>query len=80
METEKEIIRTVYHEDVSEFFEALGLSGKLDRAEIHCVVCGEPITLENFKAAINKSGNLLFCCDKESCIEGFSSYMIGDES
>jgi len=79
-ETEKVVITTVHHRDVSAFFEALGLSEKLARAEVRCAVCARPITLENFKAVTNKSGKLLFCCNQEACMEGLSSCLMGDKA
>jgi hypothetical protein len=79
-DTEKEVIRTIYHEDVSAFFEVLGLLEKIARAEIRCAVCGQPISLENFKAVTNKSGKLLFCCNQEACIEGFGSCLTGGKT
>jgi len=73
MDTEKEIIRTVYHKDVTDFFKGLGLQDKLVQGKILCAVCGQAITLENFKAVTNIKGNLKFCCAQETCIEAFSS-------
>jgi len=80
MEREKEVIRTIYHKDVANFFESIGLSEKLANGEIRCSVCGEIITLDNFRAVARKSENLLFCCDKESCIHEFTSRLRGDKT
>jgi hypothetical protein len=77
MRTEKEAIRALYHKDVVDFFESAGLSEKLAKGEIHCCICGEIITLDNFRAVARKSDKLLFCCDKESCILKFASYLRG---
>ena len=80
MKREKEVIRTIYHKDVAKFFESIGLSDKLAHGEIRCSVCGEIITLDNFRAVARKSENLLFCCDKESCIHEFTSLLRGDKA
>ncbi len=80
MEREKEAIRTIYHKDVANFFESIGSSEKLARGEIRCSICGEIITLNNFRAVARKSENLLFCCDKESCIREFVSHLRGDKA
>ena len=66
MEREKEVIRSIYHKDVVNFFESIGLSRELERGEIRCSVCGEIITLNNFRAVTRKSENLLFCCNKRN--------------
>ena len=79
MKTEKEVIRTIYHKDVADFFESIGLSEELAQGEIRCIICGGIITLDNFRAVTRKSDKLLFCCDKESCIQEFTSYLKGDK-
>jgi len=45
----------------------------LQRGEIHCDVCGERITPENFRASAKKSGTFLFCCDNEFCVQELAS-------
>lgn len=78
--TEKKVIRAIYHKDITAFFETMALSEKLARGELRCSICGEVITLDNFRAVTRKSENLLFCCDKESCIWSFSSHSRGDST
>lgn len=80
MKAEKEVIRAIYHKDVADFLESMGVSEKLARGEIHCAICGAPITVDNFRAVARKSDELLFCCDKESCIQEFSSLLRGDKT
>ena len=70
---QKEIIRTIYHKDVADFFESIGLLEALQRGEIHCDVCGEQITLESFRASAKKSGKFLFCCDRGFCVQKLAS-------
>lgn len=77
---EKEIFRAIYHKNVADFFESMGLSRKLAQGEIRCIICGEKITLNNFRAVSRKSDNLLFCCDKKSCIHELASYLRGDKA
>jgi len=73
MKRESEVIRTIYHKDVANFFKSLGLFDKLKNGEILCSLCGDKLTVENFRAVTRKSRKLLFCCDKESCIQKFTS-------
>ena len=80
MRREKEVIRAIYHKNAVDFFESVGLSEKLARGEICCSICGGIITLGNFRAVARKSGELLFCCDKESCIHEFVSHLRGDKA
>lgn len=72
---EEEIFRAIHHDNVPDFFESLGLSEKLAQGEIHCIICDETITLENFRAVARKSDNLLFCCNRESCILELAAYL-----
>jgi len=80
MKRESEIIRVIYHKDVTEFFKSLGLFDKLTSGEILCSVCGEKITIENFRAVTRKSGKLLFCCNKDACIQEFISSLKGGKN
>ncbi len=80
MRTEKEVIRAIYHQNVADFFESIGLSEKLAQGNILCSFCGSTITLDNFKAVARKSDKLLFCCDNELCIQNFASYLRGDKA
>lgn len=77
---EKKVIRAIYHKDVVDFFESMGLSEKLERGEILCSICGGVITLDNFRAVARKLEDLLFCCDKESCIQELFSYLRSDKA
>ena len=72
---QKEIIRAIYHKDVANFFESIGLLETLQRGEIQCSICGEQITINNLRAIANKSGEYLFCCEKELCIQKLASML-----
>jgi len=75
-----ELIRVIYHKDTVNFFKSIGLFDKLTSGEILCSVCGEKITIKNFRAVTRKSGKLLFCCDKDSCIQEFTSVSKGGKN
>lgn len=72
---EEKVIRTIYHKEITDFFKSIGLSEKLAKGEIHCNICGETITIDNFRAVARRAGNLLFCCKKELCIQKFFSFL-----
>ncbi len=76
---EEKVIRAIYHKEVADFFESIGLSEKLAKGEIHCNICGERITIDNFRMVARRAGNLLFCCNKELCIQKFSSSLRKEE-
>lgn len=73
----EEIIRTIYHKDVADFFKLIGLYKELEQGKLRCTVCEELITLENFRAVIRISDKLRFCCNKESCIYNLSEHIKG---
>jgi dimeric dUTPase (all-alpha-NTP-PPase superfamily) len=77
MKREREAIRAIYHKDIVNFFKSIGLFDKLESGEILCSICGEKITVENFRTVTRKSNELLFCCDKDPCIQKFTSYLRG---
>lgn len=72
MKKEKEVVKAVYHKDVTKFFESIGLTEELSQGKLFCSICGAIITTDNFRAVLRKSGELLFCCDQESCILKFT--------
>jgi dimeric dUTPase (all-alpha-NTP-PPase superfamily) len=76
MEVKKRVIKTIYHKEVADFFESIGLIRNLMEKKIHCSICGDVITLENFRAVTRKKDDLLFCCKKESCIREFTASAI----
>lgn len=76
MEVKKTVIKTIYHREVADFFESTGLIKKLVEKKIRCSVCGDVITLENFRAVTRKKDDLLFCCNKDSCIRDFTALAI----
>ena len=78
-EIEKEIIQAIYHKNVLDFFESLGLSEELANGKIRCSFCNEIITQDNFRAVTRKAGNLLFCCDNKSCIQRLELCLRGDK-
>lgn len=80
IKTEKEVVRAIYHKDVANFFKSMGLSEKLAQGELRCSICEAMITLGNFKAVVRKSNKLLFCCDKEPCIQKFTSILRGGKT
>lgn len=71
-ENEKELIKTIYHQNVKDFFTSIGCFSDLKRGKIRCTNCGKTLTLDNFKMVTKKSGQLLFCCDDENCLNNFS--------
>lgn len=77
---EEEVFRAIYHEEVADFFKSIELSEKLTQGEINCSICGETITLDNFRVVTRKSDKLLFCCNKELCVQNFTSYLKGDRA
>lgn len=72
---QKEIIRAIYYKDLANFIESIGLLETLRRGEIRCSICGEQIAINNLKAIAKKSGEYLFCCEKELCIQKLASIM-----
>ena len=77
MKREREVIRAIYHKDIVNFFKSIGLFDKLERGEILCSICGEKISVDNFRAVTRKSNELLFCCDKDQCIQKFVRHLRG---
>lgn len=72
---QKETIRAIYYKDVANVLESIGLLETLQRGEFRCSICGEQITINNLRAIGKKSGEYLFCCEKELCIQKLASIL-----
>jgi hypothetical protein len=79
LKDEKEEIKTIYHQNVKNFFQSIGCYSELKKGAIKCGNCGKIITLENFRIVTKKSNKLFFCCDDEKCLNTFSSCLRGEE-
>jgi len=64
----EEELRAVHPKDVEGFFERLGLLPELRAGDLKCHCCGEPITLETFRAVTRHHGSLKFACRKDLCV------------
>lgn len=67
----KEAIRTIHDAEVIDFFRSVGVLNKLERGELRCAVCAEPLTIQTFQAAARLQGKLTFCCNRPSCYASF---------
>ena len=64
LKIEKKNLKAVYEDDVEKFLTSLGLIEAMAREEIHCIVCGNTVTTENFGGIIRKNNKLnIFCSD-----------------
>jgi hypothetical protein len=70
---EKEVIGTIFHDDVKKFFKKINLLNEFKQGKLICAVCGERITNENFRIAKYSRRKWIFCCDKDLCLERLST-------
>ena len=64
---EKMTLRAVYEKDVEKLLESLGMLNEVKNGQLHCFLCNETVTLENFGGIIRKNGGLKIFCDKIEC-------------
>ncbi len=71
----KENIGLVHCKEIENFFARIGLSDKLNQGELKCHSCGDPITLDNFRAVFKEDGHMFFLCNKVNCFKLESNEM-----
>jgi hypothetical protein len=65
----KETFQALHPVDVETFFEGLNLLQDIKAERIRCYVCGDTISVDNFRAVTRKKGELRFACSKQACLE-----------
>lgn len=64
----REVFQAVHQDDVRALFEGLGLLEDLGKRKIRCHICGDPITIDTFRAVTRHNGKLMFACVKDACL------------
>ena len=64
---ENMILKAVYEKDVQKLLENLGMLNEVNNGQLHCFICNETITFENFGGIIRKNRELKIFCDKIEC-------------
>lgn len=67
----KQTIAAVHPEDVTQFFERLGLMEALRDGALRCHVCGALIDPASFRAARRCGSSFRFVCMNDSCFGAF---------
>lgn len=60
--------KVVHDQDVLTLFTSLKINEKIQRGEIKCTNCKEPITIENFAYLQLKEGKIQLTCNNSDCI------------
>ena len=64
----KEVFQAVHSAEVNDFLARLGLLEQFKAGEIKCNVCGDTLTIDNFKVLTRVGTRLVFACTKEQCL------------
>ena len=64
----KKKLKVVYDNDVSTLFSSLKIYDKVQRGEIKCINCNNPITIENFAYLRIKDGKIQLICNNADCM------------
>ena len=68
-----ETVQALHPSDVRSFFEEAGLLQDLESRRIACAICGDVITIDNFRAVTRQNGQLRFACCKQACLEALAT-------
>jgi len=72
MKTKKEI-EAIYDQDLPKLFANLGIADDFTEGKLHCMCCGEVITLNNIGAISTENGEINFCCSDLLCLSNTES-------
>ncbi|MBN2396517.1 MAG: hypothetical protein JXC36_08695 [Candidatus Atribacteria bacterium] len=64
----KKKLKVVYENDVPSLFSSLKIYDKVQRGEIKCANCNNPITIENFAYLQIKDGKIQLICNNADCM------------
>ena len=64
----KKKLKVVYDSDVPTLFSSLKIYDKVQRGEIKCINCNNPITIENFAYLQAKDGEIQLKCNNADCM------------
>jgi hypothetical protein len=68
------VISAVHDDDLVEFLDNLGVRSSLDRGELKCKFCHEPINFDDLGAVFPEGGDVKLVCDKPACLAGLAEY------
>ena len=61
-------VSAVHDDDLYEYVEKLGVRRRLERGEMTCFECHDPLSLENISAIFPDSGAIKGVCNKLDCL------------
>jgi len=70
---DKETIRAIHPSDLPQVLASLGILENLKAGKVSCSICGDPLTLESFRAVVKIQGQLRFGCRKEGCSQALAT-------
>jgi hypothetical protein len=64
----KKEMLAVHKKKLEEFLRSVGLWDSLAKGELKCVICGEPISVDNIGLIIPSKDKIVLCCSKSECM------------
>ena len=64
----KSKIKAVYDDDLAGMLESLGVLEKIEKGELICIYCNEPVSIDNIGAIFSERGKVKFVCSKSNCL------------
>lgn len=73
MTGKREIMYSVFEDDVSVFLNKIGILKKINAGEIFCHNCKKVITVENFGSILRLNSEYIVSCDEFDCSNKMNS-------
>jgi len=67
-ELQKETMHAVHEDDLEAYLDSLGILGKMNRGQILCKFCHEPVSKDTLHSLFPESGDIKVVCDTPSCV------------
>jgi hypothetical protein len=68
-------IRAVHDDDLPEFLKRLGVLGDIQARRATCFLCGSPVLMETFHAAVPDSGSVKLVCSRPVCVGRLAAWL-----
>lgn len=65
----REKIPAIHERNLESILRELGLYEKISTGEMHCSICGVPLTIDTIGCLYMQEDDIKICCNKSGCCE-----------
>ena len=76
----KEVVNAVHDDDIEQFLVSLGVFNDVLAGKYKCLICNQPIDIENIGIITTKDNKIKFVCESPSCLLIMELNSSGDQN